>query len=41
LRFAPESTVTFDGEVIWRYREDANGVSDSNVRLQSSVQVNF
>ena len=41
LFWRPIDRLMIGGEVIWGNREDANGVSDSNVRLQSSVQVNF
>jgi hypothetical protein len=37
----PIDFVTFGSEVIWGNREDANGDSDDNVRLQQSVQVSF
>jgi len=41
LFWSPIKRVTFGSEVIWGNREDADGDSDSNVRLQGSVQVNF
>jgi len=41
LFWTPIDRLTIGGEVIWGNREDANGASDSNVRLQASVQVNF
>ncbi|MGI9504540.1 MAG: hypothetical protein ACR2RE_15960 [Geminicoccaceae bacterium] len=39
--WSPIDRVTFGQEIIWGNREDADGDSDSNVRLQASVQVNF
>lgn len=39
--WSPLDRVTFGQEIIWGNREDADGDSDSNVRLQASVQVNF
>lgn len=41
LFWNPIDFVTFGTEVIWGNREDANGDSDDNVRLQQSVQVSF
>jgi hypothetical protein len=41
LFWSPIDFVTFGTEVIWGNREDADGDSDDNVRLQQSVQVSF
>lgn len=41
LFYSPLDRVTFGGEVIWGNREDADGASDDNIRLQGAVQVNF
>ncbi len=41
LFWNPIDRLTFGGEVIWGNREDANGASDDNIRLQTAVQVNF
>jgi len=41
LLWTPIDRLTFGAEVIWGNREDADGESDSNVRLQGAVQVNF
>jgi len=37
----PINRLTIGNEVIWGNREDADGDSDSNIRLQFAVQVNF
>jgi len=41
LFYSPLDRVTFGGEVIWGNREDADGASDDNVRLQGAIQVDF
>jgi hypothetical protein len=41
LFWRPIDRLMIGGEVIWGNRENADGQSDSNVRLQSSVQVSF
>jgi len=41
LFWRPIERLMIGGEVIWGNRENADGQSDSNVRLQSSVQVSF
>ena len=41
LFWRPIERLMIGGEVIWGNREDADGTSDDNVRLQGSVQVNF
>lgn len=41
LFWNPIDRLTFGGEVIWGNREDADGASDDNVRLQGAIQVDF
>jgi hypothetical protein len=41
LLWSPHERLTFGGEVIWGDRADADGSRDSNIRLQTSMQVNF
>jgi len=41
LFWTPIERLMIGGEVIWGNREDADGRSDSNTRIQGSVQVNF
>ncbi len=39
--WSPIDYLTFGSEVIWGNRENADGSSDDNIRLQQSVQVSF
>lgn len=41
LTYALTERALIGGEISWGMREDADGDSDDNIRLQTSVQVNF